>query len=244
MKNQACQSYTSGFSVAMSLAALVLVFLFIIFPPITNVDLYLQKQIIGTAFAALCMGGIIAALSPGKCVSRSEGYISRPIFEPDARSFQAPTVKGHHPNCGKFLDHTVQFKGTVYCAACLGLATGSLVALVMTTLHFFVGVDFFRFSVPTIIIGESGILIGFIQRAVQIVGKPAVRRGGFFNHRWNGRIREELVCGSFPCRHCLSVDIYQDNSFPGGSSQNLRVLWFSLQNGKKRELAQRLRLIP
>jgi hypothetical protein len=163
MKNQACQSYTSGFSVAMSLAALVLVFLFIIFPPITNVDLYLQKQIIGTAFAALCMGGIIAALSPGKCVSRSEGYISRPIFEPDARSFQAPTVKGHHPNCGKFLDHTVQFKGTVYCAACLGLATGSLVALVMTTLHFFVGVDFFRFSVPTIIIGESGILIGFIQ---------------------------------------------------------------------------------
>ncbi|HJW97872.1 MAG TPA: hypothetical protein VJ529_02000 [Candidatus Bathyarchaeia archaeon] len=163
MKTQACQSYTLRFLIAMSLAALVLVLLVMIFPPITNMDLYLQKQLIGTAFVALCVGGIMASLLPGKCTSLSEARISRPISELDARSLPAPTVKGHHPNCGRFSDHTVQFRGTVYCAACLGLAAGSLVALAVTAPYFFLGVGFSQFNVPAIVLGESGVLIGFIQ---------------------------------------------------------------------------------
>jgi hypothetical protein len=102
MKTQACQSYTLRFLIVMSLAALVLVLLVMIFPPITNMDMYLQKQLIGTAFVALCVGGFMAALLPGKCTSLSETRISRPISELDARSLPALTVKGHHPNCGRF----------------------------------------------------------------------------------------------------------------------------------------------
>jgi hypothetical protein len=43
------------------------------------------------------------------------------------------------------------------------LAAGSLVALVVTAPYFFLGVGFSQFSVPAIVLGESGVLIGFIQ---------------------------------------------------------------------------------
>ncbi len=163
MKTQVCQSYTLRFLIATSLTALVLVLLFIIFPPFINMDLYLQKQLVGTTFVALCVGGIMAALLPGKCTFGSQPHFSRPFSELDASGLRVPAVKGHHPDCGKFSDHTVQFKGAVYCAACLGLAAGSLVALVVTIFYFFLGVGFSQSSVLTIILGESGILVGFTQ---------------------------------------------------------------------------------
>ena len=163
MKTQVSQSYTLGFLIASSLAALVLVLLFIIIPPFIAMDLYLRKQLIGTTFSALCVGGFIAALLPGKCTSRSEPHFSRLFSDLDGRSLHVPAVKGHHPDCGKFSDHTVKFNGTVYCAACLGLAAGSLVSLVVTVFYFFLSVSFSQFSVPVIILGEVGILIGFIQ---------------------------------------------------------------------------------
>jgi hypothetical protein len=163
MKLQANQNYTLGYLIAMSLVALVLVLVIIIVPPITSGSFCLRKQLTGTAFSILCVGGILATLRPGKCTSRSEAHISPAFSELDAKTSPARTIKGHHPDCGKFSDHTVQFKGTVYCAACLGLAMGSLIALVVTAFYFFLGASFSEFSVPVVVLGEAGVLTGLIQ---------------------------------------------------------------------------------
>lgn len=63
--------------------------------------------------------------------------------------------KGHHPTCGNFSSHLLQFGSKIYCAGCTGLVVGAIISLVVSLLYFFTGLG----------VGEAGMLIfwlGFI----------------------------------------------------------------------------------
>lgn len=72
-------------------------------------------------------------------------------------------LKGHHPDCGKFSAHTMQFRGVSRCAACTGLIAGGAVGLAIATAHFFIGLDFGQVRVPTVLLGQLVVAIGFVQ---------------------------------------------------------------------------------
>ncbi len=150
-----------GFLIAFSLVALCCAILIVIYPPTAETEVYLQKLLIGTIFAAICAGGGVASLFPEKCVSTSEAH----AFEPDSDPVNQRhlTIRGHHPDCGGFSTHTVQLGGTVYCAACTGLFAGSLVALTGTVLYFFLGLSPEAVSLPLIVFGQASIVIGLLQ---------------------------------------------------------------------------------
>lgn len=48
-------------------------------------------------------------------------------------------IKGHHPDCGRFSDHTITFSKCVVCAACSGLASGAFLAFLGAVFYFFGG---------------------------------------------------------------------------------------------------------
>ncbi len=46
-------------------------------------------------------------------------------------------MQGHHPSCGKFAAHVFQIRSKTFCAACVGLLLGGLLALAGALLYFF-----------------------------------------------------------------------------------------------------------
>lgn len=163
MTRQTKRNHALGLLVTASLVASSTTLLIIIFPPIIKANSFLQSQLTGSVFAAICAGGAVAALFPARCTSTSEAHTFQFISESDANSKSKLTIRGHHPNCGRFSAHIVEFRGTVYCAACSGLLAGALIALTATIFYFFLGVGFNGASLVAVIFGQAGIMVGFIQ---------------------------------------------------------------------------------
>lgn len=72
-------------------------------------------------------------------------------------------MQGHHSSCGKFAAHTFQIKDRIFCAACVGLLIGGLLALVGSLLYFFVSWNFAENSFLLVLMGVSGVGFGFLQ---------------------------------------------------------------------------------
>jgi len=163
MTRQTSRNHALGLLVTVSLVASSATLLITIFPPTINADVYLQSQLIGSVFAVICAGGAAAALFPARCTSASGAHTFQSISESGANSESQLAVRGHHPNCGRFSAHIVEFRGTVYCAACSGLFAGALIALTLTIFYFFLGVGLNGASLIAVIFGQAGIMFGFIQ---------------------------------------------------------------------------------
>lgn len=48
---------------------------------------------------------------------------------------------GHHPDCEQFKSHTIKIKNKIYCAGCLGLATGSLISICLIIFYISFSID-------------------------------------------------------------------------------------------------------
>ena len=46
-------------------------------------------------------------------------------------------MQGHHPSCGKFSAHIFRIRGKTFCAACIGLLLGGILALTGALPYFF-----------------------------------------------------------------------------------------------------------
>ena len=90
----------------------------LVFQDIPMVTFQAQTTVSSIIYAAICILGIIAGISPKSC---SIGASSERRYGDD--------VAGHHPDCGHFQGHTVSLGGRVYCAGCSGLVLGAFVAL-------------------------------------------------------------------------------------------------------------------
>jgi hypothetical protein len=151
------------FAIGVSLFGSMTTLLIALYPPIGRQNLSWRKPLVGSVFTLVCVSGVVAAFFPRKC---SEGLAfkkTEPIANSNVRHNTHVTVKGHHPDCGRFSSHVISRGGVSSCAACTGLIVGAIVALMGTTLYFFLGLDFWQVSLPAILVGELGLLSGFVQ---------------------------------------------------------------------------------
>lgn len=131
IRNVQAASYLISFSSLAVLAALTIT------GPQENMQV--QKELIGAAFGAICLLGILAGISPNRC-NRLVGHapiIKTPSDEQvkAVREQKNPSFKGHHPDCGNFSSHIIQIGGRTYCAGCTGLVIGATMALIGTIVY-------------------------------------------------------------------------------------------------------------
>jgi hypothetical protein len=65
----------------------------------------------------------------------------------------------------------VHIGGAVYCAGCTGLVLGAAIALVGSTLHFFLGVPL-TYALVVFWLGFAGVALGLLQHPLYAVSKP------------------------------------------------------------------------
>lgn len=73
-------------------------------------------------------------------------------------------MQGHHSSCGKFTAHTFQINGRIFCAACVGLLFGGLLALAGSLLYFFISWNFVENGFLLVLVGVLGVGCGFLQQ--------------------------------------------------------------------------------
>lgn len=114
----------------------------------TSIQIPMGKTAIIFIFIVICILGMIAAVNPRVCrglmifnqdtlqSNRNENVASHDGI---LRCNKRVKFQGHHPDCGRFEDHTFQIMGRKFCPGCYGLFAGGLVALVGSSLYFFMG---------------------------------------------------------------------------------------------------------
>jgi hypothetical protein len=73
------------------------------------------------------------------------------------------TIRGHHPDCESYSNHVLILGDRVYCAGCMGLLTGAVLALFGTTAFFLVDLEMPGGGLPTLFIGGSLVAIGLVH---------------------------------------------------------------------------------
>lgn len=146
------------FSVCVSIFGLFMVLILAFDPLISHERLFLQKPLVGFVFSLICVLGILAALFPRQCSQtfhfqrESTGLVSHRI-----------SVTSHHPDCEEFSAHVIRIGSHKLCAACSGLFLGAIIALVGTVLYFFAGWHIEVTGSPTVMIGVTATILGFLQ---------------------------------------------------------------------------------
>jgi hypothetical protein len=163
MKTETKPPLMMKFALFVSLFGLFTTLLMIAYPPKVSGDLFLRKPLIGSTFIAICAAGTAAALSPRKCSSPFGTHVPKATSAQESEIVSPVSAKAHHPDCGKFSDHTIRFRGTSYCAACSGLVVGAFLAVAMSAGYFFLGLSIAWFSPLYLAIGPLGPLVGFVQ---------------------------------------------------------------------------------
>ncbi len=136
------------------------------------------KQLAVSLFMVICCLGAAAAVLPPKCSGifhhRETGDYR--LLEGTGTNHDQWTVmfKGHHPTCGSFTNHVLQIRGKTYCAGCLGLLTGALIAIAVGLIY---SLHIVRFGSETTFVfwfGFATVLVGLIQYAKPLMMKGSV----------------------------------------------------------------------
>jgi hypothetical protein len=163
MKKERKLSSFMKFTIAVSLFGSFTSLLIMFYPPSNTVDFSWRKPLIGSFFTIICIIGSIAAISPGKCSKTFDTHLTENRPDTDIKGGFLVKSKGHHPDCGRFSAHMARYRGVSYCAACTGLLAGAVMALATAVLYFFFGFNFIEVSLPAVVVGQLGIVLGFIQ---------------------------------------------------------------------------------
>lgn len=90
------------------------------------------KLVVGVSFILSCLMGIALAFRPG--MLRELG-MRRGSVRGGGERRGVVAVKGHHPDCGSFDRHVTLIGERAVCTGCLGLALGSISALVLMLIY-------------------------------------------------------------------------------------------------------------
>jgi len=125
-----------------------------------------QRQAIGSIFALICILGAVAGISPSRCswMTHSRTAGGRP-YRKNAGDSEETTIalRGHHPTCGTFSSHVLQFRGGTYCAGCTGLVIGAAIALPGSLLYSFSGLRAAEAGTLIFWMGFLGVACGLLQ---------------------------------------------------------------------------------
>ncbi len=178
MKTEARPSLMMKFTLLVSLFGLFITLLMIAYPPKFSANFSLRKPLIGSIFITICAAGTAAALSPRKCSMWPDTHVPKAAPKQESKIVSSAGSKTHHPNCGKFSVHTIQFRGNSYCAACSGLAVGASFAVAISCAYFFLGPSIGALGLLCLAIGPFGPLVGFVQ--FMLKGWVRVAANAFF----------------------------------------------------------------
>jgi hypothetical protein len=153
------------YQLLLSLTGLLLVIALTLFPPTVTENVPWRKTVIGSIFSTLCILGILAVVSPNQCgkiiYNKKRTVVSdsaKPVSQETANVLQ-----GHHPTCGKYSAHTFRIRDRTFCAACIGLLLGGLIALAGAVVYFF---GDWRVAEPDtllVLLGSFGVGFGLFQ---------------------------------------------------------------------------------
>ena len=163
MKASAEPNLILRFMVACSMFGWCTVILMMIFPPATVQDVFWRKPLIGSVLFLICAGGSLAAVSPRTCSAAHRTQKVETSKGSGDVETDSVSSKGHHPDCGRFSNHTIQFRGNYYCAACTGLLIGGVMAMAVIVLYFFLRLSAEALGFPAVIAGQFGPVLGLIQ---------------------------------------------------------------------------------
>ncbi len=154
--------------VIISFLGLLLIALLTIFPPAATGNLPWRKPLIGSIFSSICVLGILAVFSPAQCskilkLGKKES-LNKSISAKLISHGMSSSLQGHHPNCGKYSAHIFQIRNKTFCAACVGLLLGGLIALTGSLLYFFGNWRIFgQNSSLMVLVGILGVGLGLFQ---------------------------------------------------------------------------------
>ena len=151
------------YQILLSFAGLLLIVALTVFPPTVTGDSPWRKAVIGSIFSTFCLLGVLAVFSPNKC-----GTILDRKKESGASVSAVPhetvtVLRGHHPTCGKYSAHIFRIGNRTFCAACIGLLLGGLLALAGAAVYFF---GDWRVAEPSslmVLLGVVGVGFGLFQ---------------------------------------------------------------------------------
>lgn len=170
------------FQVSVSLFGLILAVLFAVSPQVSQESLVWRKPLVGSAFATVCILGILAVLFPNTC-SKSFAISGRKKKQsPQFSHASASALLGHHPQCSHFSGHVFRVGGRVFCATCSGLFLGALFALVGVVACFFGSWQIEQNAIVAVAVGLVGVALGLIQSPLPVLQSGIMRlfTGAFF----------------------------------------------------------------
>jgi hypothetical protein len=164
---------TLAFMMAISIFGLALS-VFVANQPSTIVDDFsLRGLTAGSAFAAVCILGIVAALFPSSCSAIPT--IGKGIGHGQMKSNVHETIlRVHHPSCENYSTHILKVGNMRFCATCFGLLTGAIIALFATFIYFFAGSQLGDPS-TLVWIGSAGVVLGLLQSGFPKLGDGLIR---------------------------------------------------------------------
>ena len=149
----------------IALLGLFLIVMFTFFPPTTTENIPWRKTLIGSIFNTICILGSLAVFSPTQCtkILKSKNKNNNSKLDMLVFHSKSSSMQGHHPSCGNYTAHTFRVKGRTFCAACVGLLLGGLLALSGSLLYFFFNWHFTEYSSLVVLVGILGVCFGLLQ---------------------------------------------------------------------------------
>lgn len=133
-------------------------------PPAPAYNVSWRKPLVGSMFVATCALGILATLSPKTCAnSFNKPESTQENSQLMTRTGRTVLIKGHHRDCGRFANHVIQLRNITLCAACIGLALGSLAGLIISVPYFYFDISLLGTNFYLVILGQMFLILGFTQ---------------------------------------------------------------------------------
>ena len=164
---------TMLFLIAVSIFGLFLSLFFVVYPPKLEDDFAFRNLTVGSAFCAVCILGIIAALFPSSC-STIPNFEKRNRDEKSKTTMHETTLQAHHPSCENYSTHILRIGNRKFCATCSGLLVGASAVLIGTSLYFFGSL---RIGEPFTLVsaGAFAVIFGLIQSALPKLSNGVTR---------------------------------------------------------------------
>ena len=167
MPHKHYHSFNITFLIIMSFLGLLFISVLTIFPPTVTGNFPWRKPLIGSIFSSICVLGIVAIFSPTRCSKilklRKKEKLANSSSAKHISHGLSSSLQGHHPRCGKYVAHIFQVRNKTFCAACVGLLVGGLVAFLGTVIYFFNFWTFAEYGTLFVLVGSLWVGLGLFQ---------------------------------------------------------------------------------
>jgi len=198
--NHKLRYLTLVFLVSVSFFGLILAVFLTFHPPISEEDFVWRKPVVGSAFGAVCVLGILAVFFPNLC-SRFFGFKRSSSTSHTITS----TLLGHHPVCGRFSTHVFRLGDRMFCATCSGLFLGALIVLVGLAFYFFGNWQIGQLAFPAVLVSAAAVVFGLLQSPLPILQNSIIR---LFSSTFFVAGTFLILVGMEELAHSVSVDLF------------------------------------